>query len=1217
MKKLHLSVWRGKLELENAQITHVDSSAGLHFIVRLPIIYIELKSWNDLLFKKKLSIDSVMLTQPSFEVFEDSSRAPKQKIVFQSVRIFEAINKAVELFNVRSLHLADGSFIYHPGNGAPPFESHRINISIGNFARDSNNLHRFMSADEVEIAIGAQDWKLDDNNKEIKFKQLQFSGKKQSFELDSLQYSSRTINNESALTLSIAKLTFTSKQLSAFYENNELLIDTLHCIRPVVQLQLNKDTSSIDTSSVISESLKSIFANIHIKFLDIDQGQFTIDEKANGKSSHYATEKTNLKIDDLDIRPDETPFLTTGNIDLKLNTLQFYTPDSLYQLTLDEFDLYNNDLRFKNAFFSPAPNNHKQESFFIRIPVLALKNLDLKKLLEKRLVAEVAQMENPVVTIQSRGEKKKNKTVSGNWSGFYDGLQGISELMEVKMFNIKNGTINYRSLSDSSLTAKVSGFNISVLLNDFLNSKSLQDIKHSIPYLEAAAITFHSQALTADVTQLGLFDSIHHNMINKIELTLANGMTLKGKKIVWRKLNWDELKNRNAIVADSINIDELNVRNGDGTPTTNGNLKDLPVIRIRKLGINEFKVHYTLAADSSVVAKAKGKNILFTDLSTLKDKLLWRNATGVFTNFEYNSPGVTASSDKIKFEAPGKTRLSDIKLDVKNRAEVIRGRISEINVETTVTSTDFSRLEFPTVIINEPSLNVIQTVTENSTSKPHKIPFDFAIGSMSVNGGQIIYKLNNGTDSMQVSSVINASLNSLRASGSQSESLHINQMNITLSKIIAHGKKLDVSVPSMEFTASDATIFDEQGETGLKSFISGHWNHATMDILLNKDSKMDITNFSGTLSQSGFDLKQGQKFQWMEWMNRINILSARLLYSDSIRTASLNNIKWSASTQDLRIDSFTLQPRLNPGEYFSKTPWQSDLISLHGGLLTVSGIDFDKWENDSLFQTNKIAFSDVTVDVWRDKRVPFRHGFEVSMPAQLINSIAYRLNIDSVTVTNGDIFYHEFSNITNREGTVPLENINATMQNVKNYHSGNEDTLTIRGKAKLLNSSIKKFRYAEAYNDSLGSFRLSVKASPGQLNEFSKISNPLAAVNIDDGILDTMVVRISGNKYAAIGEMLFYYHDLKVSFLDREDATQKRISLSFVNFVANRFVIKSNNRKESKIFYIRDREKFVFNYWIKSIMSGMLTSAGVKNNNAYDKQYQKLKDQYALPELNF
>ena len=64
MKKLRLSIWRGRIELENAKIVHTDSIVSNRFIVQVPAVYFELRSWNDLLFRKKLSVDSVMLTRP-------------------------------------------------------------------------------------------------------------------------------------------------------------------------------------------------------------------------------------------------------------------------------------------------------------------------------------------------------------------------------------------------------------------------------------------------------------------------------------------------------------------------------------------------------------------------------------------------------------------------------------------------------------------------------------------------------------------------------------------------------------------------------------------------------------------------------------------------------------------------------------------------------------------------------------------------------------------------------------------------------------------------------------------------------------------------------------------------------------------------------------------------------------------------------------------------
>ena len=121
------------------------------------------------------------------------------------------------------------------------------------------------------------------------------------------------------------------------------------------------------------------------------------------------------------------------------------------------------------------------------------------------------------------------------------------------------------------------------------------------------------------------------------------------------------------------------------------------------------------------------------------------------------------------------------------------------------------------------------------------------------------------------------------------------------------------------------------------------------------------------------------------------------------------------------------------------------------------------------------------------------------------------------------------------------------------------------------------------------------------------------AIDVTSGSCDTMNARATGNKYASIGQMQFNYHDLKIALQNREDTLNKRFSMSFVTFVANSFVIKSKNRKRSYIFFVRDREKFIFNYWIKTILSGVLTSAGIKRNAKYEKEYEKMREQYTLP----
>ena len=133
------------------------------------------------------------------------------------------------------------------------------------------------------------------------------------------------------------------------------------------------------------------------------------------------------------------------------------------------------------------------------------------------------------------------------------------------------------------------------------------------------------------------------------------------------------------------------------------------------------------------------------------------------------------------------------------------------------------------------------------------------------------------------------------------------------------------------------------------------------------------------------------------------------------------------------------------------------------------------------------------------------------------------------------------------------------------------------------------------------------------LTAFSKISNPLAALDIKSGKADTLYTRMAGNKYGSFGEIKFYYQKLKLRFLNPMDTTKKNFGLSFKNFVANEFVLKTNNKKQVQVFYIRDTERFIFNYWFRSIFSGVIASVGIRTDKNYVKHHNKLKEIYLLP----
>ena len=92
--------------------------------------------------------------------------------------------------------------------------------------------------------------------------------------------------------------------------------------------------------------------------------------------------------------------------------------------------------------------------------------------------------------------------------------------------------------------------------------------------------------------------------------------------------------------------------------------------------------------------------------------------------------------------------------------------------------------------------------------------------------------------------------------------------------------------------------------------------------------------------------------------------------------------------------------------------------------------------------------------------------------------------------------------------------------------------------------------------------------------------------------------------------MKFYYNDLKIQLLNRETETLKGIGPVLGSFFANTFFIRTNNPKnfvfrKGDIFFERDKKRAIFNYWVKSFLSGVVSSVGAVNNKKKIRKMQK------------
>jgi hypothetical protein len=216
---------------------------------------------------------------------------------------------------------------------------------------------------------------------------------------------------------------------------------------------------------------------------------------------------------------------------------------------------------------------------------------------------------------------------------------------------------------------------------------------------------------------------------------------------------------------------------------------------------------------------------------------------------------------------------------------------------------------------------------------------------------------------------------------------------------------------------------------------------------------------------------------------------------------------------------------------------------------------------------------------------------------------------------DGYVAYEEFNDKTNSIGKVFFTRLQVLMRNVRNMELEADDSLYLQASARMLDTAAVRLRFNESYTDSLSAFLMTVRMSPVDLPAFNPILVPLASAKVVSGHLDTLSLRAIGREYLALGKMNLFYRKLKVEFLNKENLERRTVLTKMMTGVANLLVRGSNVKHTGRVFAVRTRERSVFNYWIRIVLGGAVTNAGLKSNEKQDKKYRRAARKINVPDI--
>lgn len=354
----------------------------------------------------------------------------------------------------------------------------------------------------------------------------------------------------------------------------------------------------------------------------------------------------------------------------------------------------------------------------------------------------------------------------------------------------------------------------------------------------------------------------------------------------------------------------------------------------------------------------------------------------------------------------------------------------------------------------------------------------------------------------------------------------------------------------------------------------------------------------------------------------------RIFYSDHL-TAKISNFNYvlpgnllAISIDELMLDSndssiqainFALTPLVSKYDFGPAKGYQAAWLEINNKSLSFEKVDFLSLINYQYFMAQTLRVSDFSINIFKDKRIPFPEWQLKPLPQTALRKIKFIFNVNKIILEDGFISYQEHAEKASATGEVFFSDLNATILNLTNDSTitSSQPYAKIGATANIFGKGAIKAEFQFDLMNAKNIHTYGIVVNPFDLTEFNRILVPSASVEISSGYNQKIIMMAKADEDYSYGEMKFYYDDLKITLLNRETETPKGIGNVLGSFFANTFIIKSNNPRnlflrKGDIFFERDEKKAIFDYWTKTFLSGVVSSIGATNNK---KKIRKMQDE--------
>ena len=365
-----------------------------------------------------------------------------------------------------------------------------------------------------------------------------------------------------------------------------------------------------------------------------------------------------------------------------------------------------------------------------------------------------------------------------------------------------------------------------------------------------------------------------------------------------------------------------------------------------------------------------------------------------------------------------------------------------------------------------------------------------------------------------------------------------------------------------------------------------------------------------TLSELEMDFHPDQPFRYA--VKEFTVDSTDIEMPAESYSLKILRVKMDFATNGFVADSIRVIPALGKIEFGRKYGFETDRYEATIPFLKARDLTFSI--KDSTLVKATVAEIQFYLKVFRDKRLRFLKKKKL-LPLAQLRHLPFHLQIDSLKIIKSYVEYQEYAEGASEPGIVFFDNLYGHLRNIDSRSRSGKTEL--HAEANLLgHGSLQLFVTFPHEMNKRSSLRGAIKNF--RIPEINSMLTPTTQIKVESGNMKNLSFAFTFNSFRADGEIELNYEGLKlVTFKDDERATGDEPEKDNLRtFIMNTFIFRKNmnedvpqDKRTGTVMYLRDDERSIFNFWVKSLVSGIKSAYNLDKTEAKKSERELKKEE--------